>query len=196
MTLRGTLHRQRRALLTAVREVRSPQSILHRRLGPPAPESTTFDAHGDATWIVPPAWIDEASRIRVGSDTILLEGSTISTGPAGSVEIGDGCRFGRFTCIVSYDRVSIGARVSASDFATVTDSWGAGEPGLTGPTVVGDGAYLGAGSVICAGVTIGEGAYVGEGAVVDTDVPPRSVVHGNPAVVVRRWSDGAWRSSA
>ena len=196
MTVRGTLHRRRRALRNTFRELRSPSSALHRNLGPPAPEPAAFGAHGATTWIVPPAWVDPASRVRLGDGATLLEGSTLSTGPTGSIDIGDGCRFGRFACIVSYDRVSIGARVSASDFATVIDSWGAGEPGLTAPTVVGDGAYLGAGSVICPGVTIGAGSYVGEGAVVDTDVPPRSLVNGNPAVVVRAWSAGAWRDTA
>jgi UDP-2-acetamido-3-amino-2,3-dideoxy-glucuronate N-acetyltransferase len=39
--------------------------------------------------------------------------------------------------------------------------------------------------VICPGVEIGEEAFVGAGAVVTKDVPPRVVVVGSPARVLR-----------
>ena len=48
-------------------------------------------------------------------------------------------------------------------------------------TVVGEGATLGAGSVIVAGLTIGAYAFVGAGAVVTHDVPSFALVVGNPA---------------
>jgi UDP-2-acetamido-3-amino-2,3-dideoxy-glucuronate N-acetyltransferase len=49
------------------------------------------------------------------------------------------------------------------------------------PTDVRRGATLGAGAVIVAGVTIGEFAFVAAGAVVTRDVPPHTLVKGNPA---------------
>lgn len=49
------------------------------------------------------------------------------------------------------------------------------------PTVVEEGASLGAGSVVIAGVTIGQYALVAAGAVVTQDVPPYGLVRGNPA---------------
>ena len=52
-------------------------------------------------------------------------------------------------------------------------------------TVVEDGASIGGGAVIVAGTRIGAGALVGAGAVVTKDVPPRAVVVGNPAKVLR-----------
>jgi acetyltransferase-like isoleucine patch superfamily enzyme len=53
-----------------------------------------------------------------------------------------------------------------------------------GPTIR-RGARVGGGAVLCPGVEIGEEAYVGAGAVVVGDVPPRVVVVGNPARVLR-----------
>ncbi|MBI5165419.1 MAG: N-acetyltransferase [Magnetospirillum sp.] len=54
------------------------------------------------------------------------------------------------------------------------------------PTVVGRRASIGTNATILCGITIGEDAIVGAGAVVTRDVPPRAVVAGNPARVVRR----------
>jgi acetyltransferase-like isoleucine patch superfamily enzyme len=53
-----------------------------------------------------------------------------------------------------------------------------------GPTIR-RGARVGAGAILCPAVEIGEEAFVGAGAVVVKDVPPRVVVVGNPARVLR-----------
>jgi len=55
---------------------------------------------------------------------------------------------------------------------------------IKGPTIR-RGARVGGGAVLCPGVEIGEEAFVGAGAVVTTDVPPRALVVGNPARVLR-----------
>ena len=57
------------------------------------------------------------------------------------------------------------------------------------PTFVKKGASIGSSATILAGVTIGEKAIVGAGAVVTKDVPPYSVVAGNPARVLRKIDD-------
>jgi len=53
------------------------------------------------------------------------------------------------------------------------------------PTLVRRGASIGSGSTILCGVEIGEGAVVGAGSVVTKDVAPGMVVAGNPARVMR-----------
>ncbi len=54
------------------------------------------------------------------------------------------------------------------------------------PTLVREGASLGANSTIVCGVTIGRYAFIGAGAVVTRDIPDHALVYGNPAVV-RGW---------
>jgi len=49
------------------------------------------------------------------------------------------------------------------------------------PTLIRQGASIGAGSVVLPGVTVGEFALVGAGAVVTRDVPAHALAYGNPA---------------
>jgi acetyltransferase-like isoleucine patch superfamily enzyme len=53
------------------------------------------------------------------------------------------------------------------------------------PTIVKRGASIGSNVTVLCGVTIGENAIVGAGSVVTHDVPPRTIVAGNPARVMR-----------
>ena len=55
-----------------------------------------------------------------------------------------------------------------------------------GDIVIGNDVWLGYRSVILAGVTIGDGAIVGAYSVVTKDVPPYTIVAGNPAKEIRR----------
>lgn len=53
------------------------------------------------------------------------------------------------------------------------------------PTIIRRGASIGSSATILAGITVGEQAMVGAGSVVTRDVPPRAVVAGNPARILR-----------
>ena len=54
------------------------------------------------------------------------------------------------------------------------------------PTFVKKGASIGSSATILAGVTIGENTIIGAGAVVTKNVPPSTIVAGNPAKVLRK----------
>lgn len=57
------------------------------------------------------------------------------------------------------------------------------------PTLVKRGASIGSSSTLMCGITIGENAIVGAGSVVTMDVPPNTIVIGNPARVLRKIKD-------
>ena len=57
---------------------------------------------------------------------------------------------------------------------------------------IGDGSFLGIGSMVLPGVAIGRQVYVAAGAVVTRDVPDLTLVGGNPARPIRRWDGDRW----
>ncbi len=56
---------------------------------------------------------------------------------------------------------------------------------VTRSVIIGDNVWIGANATILKGVHIGSGSIIGTGAVVTKDVPERTIVAGNPAVIVR-----------
>ena len=56
-------------------------------------------------------------------------------------------------------------------------------------TVVGNDVWIGHGAIIMGGVKIGDGSIIAAGAVVTHDVPPMTIVGGNPAKVIKQRFD-------
>lgn len=65
-----------------------------------------------------------------------------------------------------------------------------GEMPLKGDTVIGNDVWIGQNATILPGVHIGDGAIVGMRSVVGSDVPPYTIVAGNPARIMRKRFDG------
>jgi len=94
------------------------------------------------------------------------------------VTIADGAFIGPHVCFTN-DRYPMA--VSATGALLSAEEWE-----IT-PTMVERGASIGANATVVCGVTIGEGALVGAGSVVTRNVPPHSLVVGNPARLVGPW---------
>ncbi len=105
-------------------------------------------------------------RVKVSSHSFICEGVTIED----DVFIGHGVMF----INDKYPRASTldGKPQTEADWGVV-------------PTLIKNGASIGSNATILCGVTIGEGAIVGAGCVVTKDVPPKMVVAGVPAKVIR-----------
>lgn len=106
-------------------------------------------------------------HVKVSSHTFICEGVTIED----DVFIGHGVMF----INDKYPRSTNegGALQTEDDWVCV-------------PTVIKQRASIGSNATILCGVTVGEGAMVGAGSVVTHDVPPGAVVVGSPARLIRR----------
>ncbi len=108
-------------------------------------------------------------RVKVSSHTFICEGVTIEDG----VFIGHGVMF----INDKYPQ----ATNEAGELQTEAD-W------KVVPTLVKRGASIGSNATILCGLTIGAAAIVGAGSVVTHDVPPGTVVAGNPARIISKSS--------
>ena len=106
-------------------------------------------------------------RCKISSHTFICEGVTIED----NVFVGHGVMF----INDSYPR----ATVADGGLQTEAD-W------KVEKTVIKKGASIGSGATILANVCVGENAIVGAGAVVTKDVPPNTIVAGNPAKIFRQ----------
>jgi acetyltransferase-like isoleucine patch superfamily enzyme len=97
-------------------------------------------------------------------------------------------RIGAFCSIVDGVQIFLGGE-HRTDWVTTfpfSAKWPAakhivGHPSTKGDVVIGNDVWIGQGATVMSGVTIGDGAVVGACSLVATDVPPYTVVGGNPA---------------
>ncbi len=110
-------------------------------------------------------------RVKVSSHTFICEGVTIED----EVFIGHGVMFinDKYPRSTNPD----GSSQTEADWSVV-------------PTLVKRRASIGSNATILCGVTIGEGAVIGAGSVVTKDIPPNTIVAGNPVRVLRKIEPG------
>lgn len=105
------------------------------------------------------------NRCKVSSHTFICEGVTLED----EVFVGHSVTF-------TNDRFP---RAAAQGRLQTEADW------VSIPTLVKRGASIGSGAVLLCGITVGENALIGAGSVVTRDVPPDTVVAGNPARPVK-----------
>jgi len=133
------------------------------------------------------------SRSRGSHSTLYAPTRLITdTRPDATIEIGDHTRING-ACIHATERISIGSHCLIAPNVTILDSDGHGlQPDerrlanpVSAPVVIGNNVWIGISVIVLKGVRIGENSVVAAGSVVVHDVPPNSVVAGNPARVVK-----------
>jgi acetyltransferase-like isoleucine patch superfamily enzyme len=136
-----------------------------------------------------------------------VRGELLTFGHGGAIHIGDFCYVGEGTRIWSAESIRIGNNVLIShnvnifdndthpiddalarhrQFVAIITKGHPREINLNeAPVIIEDDALIGCNCIILAGVTIGRASVVGAGSVVTRNVPPYTIVAGNPAKVIR-----------
>jgi UDP-2-acetamido-3-amino-2,3-dideoxy-glucuronate N-acetyltransferase len=174
----------------------SPRSTAKRE---PLPPTTIGDGTIVSTGAIVFAGSEIGSRVILGDQSCVRERVTIGD----DVVVGRGSLVENDTTIGALTKIQAEAYITA--YSTLEDNVFIAPCVVTtndnfmgrterrheltkGPTIR-RGARVGGGAILCPAVEIGEEAFVGAGAVVVQDVPPRKLVVGNPARVLRDVAD-------
>jgi acetyltransferase-like isoleucine patch superfamily enzyme len=169
-----------------------------------------FAAFGKRSVIMKPMMISNPRFMKIGDNVILRPGLRLEAVVADPdnppmLIIGDNVNIEQDVHIVAIGKVVIGNNVSIAARSSIL---GGGHPffdvknpvkigarltGATTVTSVGDGCFLGVGSVIAMNVKLGAGVVVGSNSVVKRNCPANVVVEGSPAKVVLKYDSGSDR---
>jgi acetyltransferase-like isoleucine patch superfamily enzyme len=153
------------------------------------------DSVGPWTRVTGKMFIQNEGAIHIGERVQLLAHfgrSVLATFPGGVIEIGDRTIVNYGADICATKLVHIGADcmlgthviILDSDFHEIADHERVPE---SRPVHIGNGVWIGNRAMILPGITIGDGAVVGAGSVVMSDIPARTLAMGNPARVIKKF---------
>ncbi len=167
----------------------------------------TFQSHGDGSFQLKDfsslgeniIWEDEIKvwhpeTISLGNNVYVGHRTLLKGHPKGTLNIGSNTWIGQECFFHSAGNITIGEQVGIGPRVMMLTSThqdlGKNHILLDAPLdfkpiVVEDHVDIGIGAILLPGVTLGKGAQIGAGSVVTKDVPPFSVVAGNPARVLR-----------
>jgi acetyltransferase-like isoleucine patch superfamily enzyme len=161
-----------------------------------------FGSFGPRSLIHSPLLLHNPHFMHIGSGVSIRNGirmESFQTDPERIpyLRIGDGTMIEQFVHIVCHNRVIIGSNVAIAPMCGIVD---ATHPWTVSPEVanpgaqiidddafveIGDGTFVGMGTVILPNVRIGKQCYIGANSVVISDIPDYSLAVGAPAKVVR-----------
>jgi len=127
----------------------------------------------DGFLLIPPFYTTGGDEIRVGRNVFVNQNCTFYD--LGGLDIGDDVLIGPNVSLIT-----AGHPVEPSQRRAVT---------IGKPIVIKRNVWIAAGATIIGGVTVGENSVVAAGSVVTKDVPPNTLVGGNPARVIRSIGD-------
>ena len=144
----------------SIRDQKRVHELMGKILGKPLPESTT---------LLPPFYIDYGKPVTIGEGCFIQQCCTFFG--RGQISIGNGVFIGPKCNLITINHDANPENRSAT---------------YGRPIVIEDKVWIGINSTVLPGVRIGYGAIVGAQSVVTHDVPPMTVVAGNPARIIKK----------
>lgn len=155
--------------------------------------------------------IRKGSRLIIGDDVVLGSRNKgyhvnlhspvklFADRPGALIRIGDRTRI-HGTCIHAYTSISIGSNCLIAANCQIIDSNGhelsfpdvdqrINSSSIGKPIIIEDNVWIGVNTIILPGVVIGYGSVISANSVVATDIPPLAIARGNPATVIKEYSD-------
>lgn len=179
-------------------------------IGPDSRRGRRFGRFGQGSVICFPAttilneyaiWIGSGTMIgpHISLSAGMVPGQQMVTEPV--VRIGDRCLIGKGSGIVGHLAIDIGNDVWTGHYVYITDQNHGYErvdipisqqSQPERPVVIGDGSWLGHGTVVLPGSVIGKHVAVAAGSVVTGTLPDHCVAVGAPARPIRQWDGQSW----
>ncbi len=129
---------------------------------------------------------NKLGRITIGHYTVIREGTYISADT--EVKIGNYCFISSYVSIYDNNGHPVSPEKRRVQLEKLHEEPINNYDAENGAVIIGDDVWIGMHSIILKNVIIGSGAIVAAGSVVTKDVPPQTIVAGNPARVVKRFS--------
>lgn len=128
----------------------------------------------DSFLLIPPFYTAGGDEMHIGRNVFVNQNCTFHD--LGGLHIGDD--------------VMIGPNVSLITTSHPLDPASRRSTTIGKPISIGKGVWIATGAIVIGGVTVGENAVIAAGAVVTRDVPPGTLVGGNPARIIRSIDEG------
>jgi len=136
--------------------------------------------------------VSNRGRIEVGARVVFnstYQPVSLSTGPDGTIDVGDGTYINFGCTIDAQSRVTIGRSVSLGPYCVVRDAQEETSQGEASAIEIGDRVWLAGRVTVLPGSRIGAGSVITAGSVVSGAIPDQVVAGGVPARVLRSLKD-------
>lgn len=190
MTLRDTAI----DVLTACQRLIGPARYTWRRWCWTAALRSRIQQIGPRVQVYGPIYVLGTGQVRLGQTGNLYDNVLFETDEAGRIDVGDRFTINRGSTLCAHQRITIGDHALIGEYVSIRDTnHDFADPhrpirdqGYTSqPVAIGNDVWIGRGVAVLMGVTIGDGAIIGANSVVTRDVPAGQIWAGVPARFIR-----------